>query len=143
MAATDAAKAPAEAKPRTDLTGQGTILLVEDEEGLRSLNARGLRSRGYSVIEASNGIEAMEALEEKNGAVDLVVSDVVMPEMDGPTLLREMRIRNPNLKIIFVSGYAEEAFDKSLPENEQFAFLAKPFALSALVAKVKETMAPS
>ncbi len=134
---------PAEAKPRTDMTGQGTILLVEDEEGLRSLNARGLRSRGYSVIEASNGIEAMEALEEKNGAVDLVVSDVVMPEMDGPTLLREMRIRNPNLKIIFVSGYAEEAFDKSLPENEQFAFLAKPFALSALVAKVKETMAPS
>ncbi len=140
-AANGAAREPAEAKPRTDLTGQGTILLVEDEEGLRSLNARGLRSRGYSVIEASNGIEAMEALEEKNGAVDLVVSDVVMPEMDGPTLLREMRIRNPNLKIIFVSGYAEEAFDKSLPENEQFAFLAKPFALSALVEKVKETMA--
>jgi two-component system cell cycle sensor histidine kinase/response regulator CckA len=138
-----AEKSMAEAKPRADLTGQGTILLVEDEEGLRSLNARGLRSRGYSVIEASNGIEAMEALEERNGAVDLVVSDVVMPEMDGPTLLREMRIRNPNLKIIFVSGYAEEAFDKSLPENEQFAFLAKPFALSALVAKVKETMAPS
>jgi two-component system cell cycle sensor histidine kinase/response regulator CckA len=129
-------------KPRGDLTGHGTILLVEDEEGLRSLNARGLRSRGYSVIEASNGIEAMEALEEKDGAVDLVVSDVVMPEMDGPTLLREMRRRNPNLKIIFVSGYAEEAFDKSLPENEQFAFLAKPFALSALVEKVKQTMTP-
>ncbi|MDP3077512.1 cell cycle histidine kinase CckA, partial [Bradyrhizobium sp.] len=92
VAATDAAKAPAaETRPRADLTGQGTILLVEDEEGLRSLNARGLRSRGYSVIEASNGVEAMEALEEKNGAVDLVVSDVVMPEMDGPTLLREMR----------------------------------------------------
>ena len=143
-AATDGAREPsAETKPRADLTGQGTILLVEDEEGLRSLNARGLRSRGYSVIEASNGVEAMEALEEKNGAVDLVVSDVVMPEMDGPTLLREMRIRNPNLKIIFVSGYAEEAFDKSLPENEQFAFLAKPFALSALVEKVKQTMAPS
>lgn len=132
-----AAEAP---KPRADLTGQGTILLVEDEDGLRSLNARGLRSRGYSVIEASNGVEAMEALEEKDGAIDLVVSDVVMPEMDGPTLLREMRKRNPNLKIIFVSGYAEEAFDKSLPENEQFAFLPKPFALSALVEKVKETM---
>jgi two-component system, cell cycle sensor histidine kinase and response regulator CckA len=133
---------PAEAKRTADLTGQGTILLVEDEEGLRSLNARGLRSRGYSVIEASNGVEAMEALEQKNGAVDLVVSDVVMPEMDGPTLLREMRARNPNLKIIFVSGYAEDAFEKSLPENEQFAFLAKPFALSALVEKVKQTMAP-
>jgi two-component system cell cycle sensor histidine kinase/response regulator CckA len=133
---------PAEARRAADLTGQGTILLVEDEDGLRSLNARGLRSRGYSVIEASNGIEAMEALEEKNGAVDLVVSDVVMPEMDGPTLLREMRARNPNLKIIFVSGYAEDAFEKSLPENEQFAFLPKPFALSALVEKVKQTMAP-
>jgi two-component system cell cycle sensor histidine kinase/response regulator CckA len=137
-----AKEAPTEAKRAADLTGQGTILLVEDEEGLRSLNARGLRSRGYSVIEASNGIEAMEALEQKNGAVDLVVSDVVMPEMDGPTLLREMRTRNPNLKIIFVSGYAEDAFEKSLPENEQFAFLAKPFALSALVEKVKQTMTP-
>jgi two-component system cell cycle sensor histidine kinase/response regulator CckA len=143
-AANGAAKAPsAEAKPRADLTGQGTILLVEDEEGLRSLNARGLRSRGYSVIEASNGIEAMEALELKNGAVDLVVSDVVMPEMDGPTLLKTMRGRNPDLKIIFVSGYAEDAFEKSLPENQQFAFLPKPFTLSQLVAAVKETMAPS
>jgi two-component system cell cycle sensor histidine kinase/response regulator CckA len=142
-AANGAAKeAPAEAKPRTDLTGQGTILLVEDEEGLRSLNARGLRSRGYSVIEASNGVEALEALEEKNGAVDLVVSDVVMPEMDGPTLLKTMRGKNPDLKIIFVSGYAEDAFEKSLPENQQFAFLPKPFTLSQLVAAVKETMTP-
>jgi len=139
-AANGAAKDAATEAKRADFTGQGTILLVEDEEGLRSLNARGLRSRGYSVIEASNGIEAMEALEEKNGAVDLVVSDVVMPEMDGPTLLKEMRGRNPDLKIIFVSGYAEDAFEKSLPENEQFAFLPKPFTLAQLVAAVKETM---
>jgi two-component system, cell cycle sensor histidine kinase and response regulator CckA len=137
-----AATAGTEAKPRADMTGQGTILLVEDEEGLRALNARGLRSRGYSVIEASNGIEAMEALEECNGEVDLVVSDVVMPEMDGPTLLKVMRDRNPEVKIIFVSGYAEDAFEKSLPENQQFAFLPKPFTLSQLVAAVKETMAP-
>lgn len=134
---------PAELKPKADLTGQGTILLVEDEEGLRSLNARGLRSRGYTVIEASNGIEALEAMEEEEGGIDLVVSDVVMPEMDGPTLLRKMRAVNPDLKIIFVSGYAEDAFAKSLDENEKFDFLAKPFALSALVAKVKETMAAS
>jgi two-component system cell cycle sensor histidine kinase/response regulator CckA len=139
--AKEAAGEPKAAAPRPDLTGQGTILLVEDEEGLRSLNARGLRSRGYSVIEAANGVEAMEALEEKDGAIDLVVSDVVMPEMDGPTLLKSMRGRNPNLKIIFVSGYAEDAFEKSLPENEQFAFLPKPFTLSQLVAAVKETMA--
>jgi two-component system, cell cycle sensor histidine kinase and response regulator CckA len=139
--AAPAAAGAAETKPRADMTGQGTILLVEDEEGLRALNARGLRSRGYSVIEASNGVEAMEALEECNGEVDLVVSDVVMPEMDGPTLLKEMRQRNPEIKIIFVSGYAEDAFEKSLPENQQFAFLPKPFTLSQLVAAVKETMA--
>ena len=131
----------AAAKPKApDLTGHGTILLVEDEDGLRSLNARGLRSRGYKVIEAANGIEALEAIEREEGAVDLVVSDVVMPEMDGPTMLTEMRKRNPDLKIIFVSGYAEDAFEKSLPENQQFNFLPKPFTLSQLVAAVKETM---
>jgi two-component system cell cycle sensor histidine kinase/response regulator CckA len=141
-AADSAAKAAAaEQKPKPDLTGQGTILLVEDEDGLRSLNARGLRSRGYSVIEAANGVEAIEALAEKEGGVDLVVSDVVMPEMDGPTMLKEMRAKNPALKIIFVSGYAEDAFEKSLPENQQFAFLPKPFTLAQLVAAVKETIA--
>jgi two-component system cell cycle sensor histidine kinase/response regulator CckA len=139
-AAAAVAEKPA-AKP-ADLTGQGTILLVEDEEGLRSLNARGLRSRGYTVVEAGNGVEAMEALDERDGAIDLVVSDVVMPEMDGPMLLRAMRERNPDLRIIFVSGYAEEAFAKSLPEQEQFAFLPKPFTLSQLVGAVKETMKP-
>ena len=123
-----------------DLTGQGVILLVEDEEGLRALNARGLSSRGYTVLEAGNGVEALEVLAEK-GHVDLVVSDVVMPEMDGPTLLRELRARDANVKIIFVSGYAEEAFAKNLPTNEQYAFLAKPFTLKQLVAIVKETLA--
>ena len=125
-----------------DLTGQGTILLVEDEEGLRQLNARGLASRGYTVLEAGNGIEAIEMLEKSDGDVDLVVSDVVMPEMDGPTLLRELRRRNPSLKIIFVSGYAEDAFQKHLPaDGEQFMFLAKPFTLKQLVNAVKETLA--
>ena len=126
----------------TDHTGTGTILLVEDEDGLRRLNARGLMSRGYTVLEAANGVEAMAVLEKIDGAVDVVVSDVVMPEMDGPTLLKEMRKRNPELKIIFVSGYAEDAFQKHLPEHgQQFAFLAKPFTLKQLVAAVKETMA--
>ena len=81
------------AKAAIDLTGHGVILLVEDEEGLRALNARGLASRGYTVLEASNGVEAIEVL-EKQGSVDLVVSDVVMPEMDGPTLLKELRRRD-------------------------------------------------
>jgi two-component system cell cycle sensor histidine kinase/response regulator CckA len=123
----------------TDLTGEGTILLVEDEEGLRALNARGLASRGYTVLEAGNGVEAIEVL-EKRGHVDLVVSDVVMPEMDGPTLLAELRRRDPALKVIFVSGYAEEAFAKNLPSQEQYSFLAKPFTLKQLVAEVKKTM---
>jgi two-component system cell cycle sensor histidine kinase/response regulator CckA len=122
-----------------DLTGQGTILLVEDEDGLRALNARGLSSRGYTVLEASNGVEAIEAF-DKHGRVDLVVSDVVMPEMDGPTLLKELRRRDQNVKIIFVSGYAEEAFSKNLPSQEQYAFLAKPFTLKQLVAEVKKTL---
>jgi two-component system cell cycle sensor histidine kinase/response regulator CckA len=124
-----------------DLTGRGTILLVEDEEGLRGLNARGLASRGYTVLEAGNGVEALEVLERQGGNVDLVVSDVVMPEMDGPTLLKEMRKTNPELKIIFVSGYAEDAFEKNLPERGQFAFLPKPFTLKQLVAAVKDTIA--
>jgi len=124
-----------------DLTGQGTILLVEDEEGLRALNARGLASRGYTVIQAGNGVEALEELERRGGRVDLVVSDVVMPEMDGPALLKELRKRNPDIKIIFVSGYAEDAFEKSLPDHKQFNFLPKPFTLKQLVSAVKEAMA--
>jgi two-component system cell cycle sensor histidine kinase/response regulator CckA len=92
------------------------------------------------VLTAGNGVEALEALERSGGKIDIVVSDVVMPEMDGPTLLREMRKTNPDLKMIFVSGYAEEAFQKNLPPG-QFAFLAKPFTLKQLVEVVKETMA--
>ena len=82
----------------------------------------------------------MAIVREGSQPIDLVVSDVVMPEMDGPTLLTEMRKRNPDLRIVFVSGYAEDAFAKSLPENGQFEFLAKPFTLSQLVTKVKETV---
>src|SRR5208282_1424337 len=137
LAAVDQGKRAASA----DLTGQGTILLVEDEEGLRALNARGLASRGYTVLEAGNGVEAIDLLEKFDGQIDLVVSDVVMPEMDGPTLARELRRRNPDLKIIFVSGYAEDAFQKHLPDHGQYAFLPKPFTLKQLVAAVKEMLA--
>ncbi|HUZ33802.1 MAG TPA: response regulator [Xanthobacteraceae bacterium] len=140
IAATDQVKRAA-AAVGADLTGEGIILLVEDEEGLRALNARGLASRGYTVLEAGNGVEAIEVLEKSDKPVDLVVSDVVMPEMDGPTLARELRVRNPGLKIIFVSGYAEDAFQKNLPEHSQYAFLPKPFTLKQLVAAVKETLA--
>ena len=142
----EAGQAPAPA-PREeaavvhDLTGSATILLVEDEEAVRAFAVRALTSRGYTVHEASTGAEALDVMTEIEGKVDLVVSDVVMPEMDGPSLLRELRKTQPDLKIIFVSGYAEEAFSKNLPENETFHFLAKPFSLKQLATKVKEVLA--
>ncbi|MEP0451430.1 MAG: ATP-binding protein, partial [Roseibium sp.] len=133
-----------EAKPEqekvADLTGSASILLVEDEEAVRAFGARALASRGYTVFEAGTGTEALEVMEEVDGKIDLVVSDVVMPEMDGPTLLVELRKTQPDLKIIFVSGYAEDAFEENLPENEKFFFLPKPFTLKQLATTVKEVL---
>ncbi len=131
---------PAEAAPAKDMTGQGTILLVEDEDAVRSFASRALESRGYTVMAASSGVEALSLIDDAAGGIDLVVSDVVMPEMDGPTLLKELRKRNPKIKIIFVSGYAEDAFKKNLEAHETFVFLPKPFALKDLVQAVKETL---
>ncbi len=127
-------------KPAADMTGQGTILLVEDEDPVRAVNARALTARGYTVLEAASGIEALQVIEERGAPVDLVVSDVVMPEMDGPTLLGELRKLYPDLKVIFVSGYAEDAFRKNLPEGEEFNFLPKPFSLRQLVETVKQVI---
>ena len=133
--------APAPRKPAADHTGQGTILLVEDEDPVRAVNSRALSARGYTVLEAASGLEALAIVREGAQEIDLVVSDVVMPEMDGPTLLREVRKHQPDLKVIFVSGYAEDAFRKNLPEGETFNFLPKPFSLKQLVETVKKTMA--
>ncbi|MCA0399665.1 MAG: response regulator [Proteobacteria bacterium] len=134
---TSAAAAP---PPITDMTGKGTILLVEDEDAVRNFGARALRSRGYTVIEAESGVDALAKVGDGIDRIDLVVSDVVMPEMDGPTLLKELRARKPELKVIFVSGYAEEAFRKNLPDGQQFDFLPKPFGLKQLVETVKSVM---
>ena len=123
-----------------DLTGSASILLVEDEEAVRAFAARALASRGYTVHEAGSGTEALEVMEETGGSIDLVVSDVVMPEMDGPSLLRELRKTRPDLKIIFVSGYAEDAFEENLPEGETFFFLPKPFTLKQLATTVKDVL---
>ncbi|MBM6594619.1 cell cycle histidine kinase CckA [Microvirga pudoricolor] len=133
-------KAETVKKPAADMTGQGTILLVEDEDPVRAVNARALSARGYTVLEAASGVEALEVMEERGAAVDLVVSDVVMPEMDGPTLLGELRKIYPDLRVIFVSGYAEDAFKKNLPEGEEFNFLPKPFSLRQLVETVKQVI---
>nr|WP_321456415.1 response regulator [uncultured Cohaesibacter sp.] len=124
----------------TDLTGSATILLVEDEEAVRAFAARALASRGYQVYEAGSGAEALELIHEIEEPLDLVVSDVVMPEMDGPTMLGELRKIRPELKVIFMSGYAEEAFRKNLPDNEEFGFLPKPFSLKQLATKIKEML---
>ncbi|GJD59677.1 cell cycle histidine kinase CckA [Methylobacterium dankookense] len=132
---------PAARKPSADHTGQGTILLVEDEDPVRAVNSRALSARGYTVLEAASGIEALQIVRSGEHTIDLIVSDVVMPEMDGPTLLREVRKHLPELKVIFVSGYAEDAFRKNLPEGEAFNFLPKPFSLKQLVETVKKTMA--
>ena len=90
------------------------MLLVEDEEVVRNFAARALKRQGYKVLEAGSGVEALEVMEKNKGKIDIVVSDVVMPEMDGPTLLKELRKKNPDLKIIFVSGYPNDAFKASL-----------------------------
>ena len=133
----DAPPSCAPAKAAADLTGQGTILLVEDEEAVRAFAARALASRGYSVLQAASGLEALEIVAQNHAKIDLVVSDVVMPEMDGPTMFGELRKRGVTAKVIFVSGYAEEAFAKNLPEGEDFAFLPKPFSLKQLIEAVK------
>ncbi len=134
-------KAEEAAKPAADYTGQGVILLVEDEDAVRSIGARALKSRGFTVIEAATGLEALEVVEEVGGKIDLIVSDVVMPEMDGPAMFAELRKRGVTAKVIFVSGYAEEAFAKNLPEGD-FGFLPKPFSIKQLIETVKSHMAP-
>ena len=131
--------APPREQPK-DLTGRGTVLLVEDEDAVRSFAARALGQRGYRVLEATTGTEALEVFASHNGEVDLVVSDVVMPEMDGPTLMKHLRSERPDVKIIFISGYAEDAFRRNLSDNEEFMFLQKPFDLKELAAAVKAAL---
>ncbi|CDX49610.1 PAS domain-containing sensor histidine kinase [Mesorhizobium sp. M2C.T.Ca.TU.002.02.1.1] len=136
-----AATVPAKpADTAKDLSGSATVLLVEDEDAVRMGGVRALTSRGYTVHEASSGVEALEVFEALGGKVDIVVSDVVMPEMDGPTLLGELRKRQPDIKFVFVSGYAEDAFAKNLPADAHFGFLPKPFSLKQLATIVKDVL---
>jgi two-component system, cell cycle sensor histidine kinase and response regulator CckA len=125
---------------KQDLTGKGTVLLVEDEDAVRAFASRALASRGYRVLEADSGDMALKIFEENHDAINLVLSDVVMPEMDGPTLLKELRRRGAKTKIVFISGYAEDAFEKNLEGQADFAFLPKPFTLKQLAEAVKQAM---
>ena len=135
-AAVEAAPAPAR-----DVTGQDTILLVEDEEAVRSFAARALRMRGYNVLEAGGGEEALEIVKNDANKIDLIITDVVMPNMDGPTMVKHVKVLKPDLAVIFMSGYAEEAFRRSDQSSEDIHFLPKPFGLKQLAAKVKEVLA--
>ena len=102
--------------------------------------ARALRMRGYNVMEASGGEEALEIVRKAAAPIHLLITDVVMPNMDGPTLVRHVRRLRPDMAVIFMSGYAEEAFRRNDEKAEDLHFLPKPFGLKQLAAKVKEVL---
>ncbi len=120
-----------------DLAGRGSILLVEDEDGVRGIAAQLLQSFGYSVIEASDGEKALEIIKQHAGSIDLLISDVVMPGMDGPALLREARPWLTKTRVMFISGYAERDLAKALEDDRDISFLPKPFTLKQLAERVK------
>ena len=123
-----------------DLTGAGRILLVEDEDPVRVFSARALRNKGYDVIEARSGDEALTHLAADAASIELLITDVVMPRMDGPTLIREIRSQLPDVKVICISGYTEDRFRDRVDGGADVFFLAKPFSLKQLAAAVKDVM---
>jgi len=127
------------AAPR-DLTGVGTILLVEDEDPVRLFSARALRNKGYTVLEAKSGEAALQIIQAGAEPIHLIVTDVVMPRMDGPTLIKTVRETHPDMKVVFISGYTEDTFRKRIGDDADIHFLAKPFSLKQLAFKVKEIM---
>jgi two-component system cell cycle sensor histidine kinase/response regulator CckA len=123
-----------------DLTGAGTVLLVEDEEAVRMFGARALRNKGYRVLEASNGETALDVINSTDETIDLIISDVVMPGMDGRTLIQLVRQEMPDIKLILMSGYAENSLVEDIGNDPTIRFLAKPFSLKELAGTVKEVM---
>jgi two-component system, cell cycle sensor histidine kinase and response regulator CckA len=123
-----------------DLTGSGRIMLVEDDDPVRLFSARALRNKGYVVIEAKSGQAALDLIRDSKDDIDLLITDVVMPRIDGPHLAREVREMAPSIKVIFISGYAEDAFRQRLDSDSDMHFLAKPFTLKQLAIKVKEVL---
>jgi two-component system cell cycle sensor histidine kinase/response regulator CckA len=140
QAASELAAKTAIAAPVRDLTGHERILLVDDEESVRAFSAQALRATGYEVFEADGGEEALEVLEDQDFKIDLMISDVAMPEMDGPTLLKHVRETMPHLKVIFVSGYAEESVRRDIEDDQSVEFLPKPYSLDQINSKVKEVL---
>ncbi len=140
-AASDPPEEPAPPPPRrTHRPGETVVLLVEDEAPVRAFASRALRLRGYTVIEAENAEEALKALADRALAVDVFVTDVIMPGMDGPTWVREALKDRPNTRVVFVSGYAEENFGDERAQIPNSVFLPKPFSLSELTATVQSQL---
>ncbi len=125
----------------TDLTGDASVLIVEDEEAVRMLAARALRQRGFRVTEAETPLDALDYLRDGSNRIDVIVSDVIMPELDGPALVEEARGGRPNMGVVFMSGYAEEIFRGDGKIRKTDAFISKPFALRDLVGAVKDAAA--
>jgi two-component system cell cycle sensor histidine kinase/response regulator CckA len=135
----EAGKARKSAKPKeSELWGSGTVLLVEDEPMVRTVAERALTRHGYTVITAENGEEALEILDRGEEFV-LLISDVVMPGMDGPTMVAEARKSRPDLPILFMSGYAEEQLRKSI-DLDHVAFLPKPFSVQELAEAARRVL---
>jgi len=132
---------PVEAPKKTGgpvvLNGQ-SVMLVEDEAPVRAFAARALKMHGIDVTEASCAESALEILQDPEHIVDIIVSDVVMPGMDGPTWVRKALMQRPDVKVIFVSGYAEESFAREHSEIPNAVFLPKPFSLKQLIETVRE-----
>ena len=134
---------PVKATAKKELWGTGHILLVEDEDMVRAVAERALTRQGYTVVTASEGEEALGLLAaqaEEDEQFDMIVSDVVMPNMDGPTMARHVRKKYPDLPILFMSGYAEEQLRKSI-DLDKVNFLPKPFSVAQIAEAVGETLA--
>ena len=130
----------AEESATRDLTGAGCILLVEDEDPVRVFGARALRNKGYEVLEARSGEDALSVLKDEADRVDLLITDVVMPQMDGPTLIGKVREGQPDMKVICISGYTEDRFRQRIDGGAEIHFLPKPFSLKQLASKVKDVI---
>jgi two-component system cell cycle sensor histidine kinase/response regulator CckA len=122
----------------SDLTGSARILLVEDEDAVRTFSARALSNKGYQVMDAPGGAAALQLLAEGKIVPEILITDVMMPEMDGTTLAKQVKEKYPSVKIIFISGYAEDRFKEHL--GADVWFLPKPFTLKQLATKVKEVI---
>lgn len=123
-----------------DLSGKGKILLVEDEDAIRIFAKKVLTNKGYEVVDFSSAKLAYTEMADKLGDIDLVLTDVLMPDMSGPSLITKLQKIRPDIKVVFISGYAEEAFTAEYGENRNFNFIAKPFSLRQLLTKIKDVL---